>query len=191
MKFMSDETFGQENRKKAARLMGYEVVEEHTPTHEKTHDDAIENARVQSEEENMDKPRICEILKVETGESFYIQGFDGVLFWIMDDGTFTTQPNNAPGSASALLRTLDNPERIIRKPRFTGQEVEDAKTILRMFGKDNFTHVTKDQDGWPSIMDGDGKDPHTGWCSIGMEKDMFPTLKPEETVLLADIVGNN
>ena len=27
MKFMSDETFGQENRKKVARLMGYEVVE--------------------------------------------------------------------------------------------------------------------------------------------------------------------
>ena len=37
-------------------LMGYEVVEEHTPTHEKTHTDAIENARVQSEEDNMDKP---------------------------------------------------------------------------------------------------------------------------------------
>ena len=35
MKFMSDETFGRENRKKTARLMGYEVVEEHTQTHEK------------------------------------------------------------------------------------------------------------------------------------------------------------
>ena len=30
--------------------------EEHTQTHEKTHADAIENARVQSEEANMDKP---------------------------------------------------------------------------------------------------------------------------------------
>ena len=40
----------------AARLMGYEVVEEHTPTHEKTHADAIENARVHLEEANMDKP---------------------------------------------------------------------------------------------------------------------------------------
>ena len=36
----------------AARLMGYEVVEEHTQTHEKTHADAIENARVHSEEAN-------------------------------------------------------------------------------------------------------------------------------------------
>lgn len=38
MKFMSDETFGQENRKKAARLMGYEVVEE-------THANTRKNAR--------------------------------------------------------------------------------------------------------------------------------------------------
>ena len=36
----------------AARLMGYEVVEEHTQTHEKSRVDAIENARVQSEEAN-------------------------------------------------------------------------------------------------------------------------------------------
>ena len=45
-----------EHPHEAARLMGYEVVEEHTPTHEKTHADAIENARVRSEEANMDKP---------------------------------------------------------------------------------------------------------------------------------------
>ena len=40
----------------AASLMGYEVVEEHTPTHEKTHADAIENARVHLEDADMDKP---------------------------------------------------------------------------------------------------------------------------------------
>lgn len=45
-----------EHPHEAARLMGYEVVEEHTPTHEKTHADAIENARVHLEEDNMDKP---------------------------------------------------------------------------------------------------------------------------------------
>ena len=45
-----------EHPHEAARLMGYEVVEEHTPTHEKTHADAIENACVHLEEANMDKP---------------------------------------------------------------------------------------------------------------------------------------
>lgn len=72
---------------------------------------------------------------------------------------------------------------------WTKQEVEDAKSIQRMFGKDNFTHVQKDEDGWPSLMDGDGKDHNVGWCSIGMEKDMFPSLKPGQTVTLDEIIG--
>ena len=41
-----------EKCEEAARLMGYEVVEEHMQTHEKTHADAIENARVHSGEAN-------------------------------------------------------------------------------------------------------------------------------------------
>ena len=44
-----------EHPHEAARLMGYEVVEEHTPTNEKTHADAIENARVHLEEAEHDK----------------------------------------------------------------------------------------------------------------------------------------
>ena len=45
----------------AARLMGYEVVEEHTPTHEKTNADAIENTCVQSKDANMkEKCPICD-----------------------------------------------------------------------------------------------------------------------------------
>lgn len=42
-----------DNPHEAASLMGYEVVDdEHTKTHEKTHADAIENARVHLEEAN-------------------------------------------------------------------------------------------------------------------------------------------
>ena len=49
--------FCEEHPHEAARLMGYEVVEdEHTKTHEKTHADAIENARVHLEDADMDKP---------------------------------------------------------------------------------------------------------------------------------------
>ena len=165
----------------AARLMGYEVVEEHTPTHEKTHVDAIENARVQSEEANMDKPRICEILGIEPGESFYIQGFDGVLFWIMDDGTFTTQPNNAPGSASALLRTLDHPDRIIRKPRFTEQDVEDAKKIKHLLP--NAIGIGR-QAGiimlYVNRSDG---------SFTALKQDLFPSIQPGQEYTLDEIIG--
>lgn len=75
------------------------------------------------------------------------------------------------------------------KPRFTQQEVEDAKTIKRMFGADNFTHIRKDQFGLCEMMDGPGDDPNVGWCAIGMEEGMFPSLRPEETVTLDEIIG--
>ena len=52
----------------AARLMGYEVVEEHTPTNEKTHADAIENARVHLEEANMGKPLVDQQAKADAGK---------------------------------------------------------------------------------------------------------------------------
>ena len=165
----------------AARLMGYEVVEEHTQTHEKTHADAIENARVHLEEANMDKPRICEILRVEPGESFYIQGFDGVLFWIMDDGTFTTQPNNAPGSASALLRTLDHPERIIRKPRFTEQEVERAKAVKVLYPE--ILYLQADD----RYLRGLNKEKESIFLDCVLS--WFPSLRSDETVTLDEIIG--
>ena len=44
--------FSVKNPHEAARLMGYEVVEETPQTHEKTHADAIENARMHLEEAN-------------------------------------------------------------------------------------------------------------------------------------------
>lgn len=72
---------------------------------------------------------------------------------------------------------------------FTEQEVEDAKTIKRMFGADNFTHIRKDQFGLCEMMDGPGDDPNVGWCAIGMEEGMFPSLRPNETVTLDEIIG--
>lgn len=78
---------------------------------------------------------------------------------------------------------------IEEKPRFTEQEVEDAKAIKRMFGDDNFTHIRKDEDGLCEMMDGPGDDPNVGWCAIGMEEGMFPSIRPGETVTLEEIIG--
>ena len=128
----------------------------------------------------MDKPRICEILGIEPGESFYIQGFDGVLFWIMDDGTFTTQPNNAPGSASALLRTLDHPDRIIRKPRFTQQEVERAKAIKVIYPT---AYRLEEADPLIRVWDKEGK------LVAHVDVNLFLSLKPEQSYTLDEIIG--
>ena len=143
--------------------------------------DECERLKVWEAKKSMDKPRICEILGIEPGESFYIQGFDGVLFWIMDDGTFTTQPNNAPGSASALLRTLDHPDRIIRKPRFTEQEVEDAKYIRRILKVDS---VRRNIYGNGLIA---MKSDNT--VSVVINYEMFPSIHSGELYTLDEIIG--
>ena len=166
--------------REAARLMGYEVVEdEHTKTHEKTHAVAIGNARARLEEANMDKPRICQILGVEPGESFYIRGLEGIEFWIMDDGTFSTRPSNAPGSTKALLLTLDRTDRIIRKPRFTEQEVEDAKILARALLADGF-----ERDKMGDVFS-------TSKTAIRtlLDSRMFPSILPGQSYTLDEIIG--
>lgn len=75
------------------------------------------------EEANMDKPRICEVLGVEVGEHFKIEGYKGeyhinycgVLKW------------GGQTSDDAIYEAINHPDRIIRKPRFTQQEVEFAR----------------------------------------------------------------
>ncbi len=114
-----------ENPHEAARLMGFEVEEDSK---------GVEIDQFKKEA-NMDKPRICEILGVEVGERFCIKGFceKDVEFCIKSDGTFSTRPSNVQGSSVALLCTLDHLNRIIRKPRWTEQEVERAKAIKLLF----------------------------------------------------------
>lgn len=109
----------------AARLMGYEVVEDdsckscthykgesicglHSLNVEIDPDDKC--VAWKKKEANMDKPRICEVLGVEVGERFEL------------------------GNTGIILKAINDPDRIIRKPRFTQQEVEDAKTLYRLFG---------------------------------------------------------
>ena len=148
-------------------------------THEKTHADAIENARVQSEEANMDKP-----LKDWTlGEAKeYCTSRNGNC---ADDCIFSKKGIGMVCGIAPKPVWWTLPE----KPRFTEQEVEDAKAIKRMFGDDNFTHIRKDEDGLCEMMDGPGDDPNVGWCAIGMEEGMFPSIRPGETVTLDEIIG--
>lgn len=137
------------------------------------------------------KPRLAEILNVEVGEKFKIKGyFDGefpfyeiVVFQLLEDGTYTTTPAMFQGSAAALLRSIDHPERIIHMPRWTKQEVKDAKAIRRILPEardiDRVTEtmtVVRDEDGF---------------CLLTLQKDMFPNVKEGQTVKLTDIIGGN
>ena len=139
----------------------------------------------------MDKPRICEVLGVEVWELFGFNDFpfdEPKEFMVNENGEI--RPNgDGCITPSEICYIINNADCIIRKPRWTEQEVEDAKTILRMFGKDNFTHIRKDEDEFVELMDGDGKDPREGWYSIGLEDGMFPSLRPGQSVKLSEICG--
>ena len=183
-------------------LMGYEVVEDDPSVAikngiQKISDAAKESAKIiqdylnEGKEANMDKPRICEVLGVEPEEKFEIRGNTLGRFRINKYGTFQIEISNdcwGSSTVECLNNLINHPENIARKPRFTEQEVEDAKAIKRMFGDDNFTHIHKDEDGLCEMMDGPGDDPNVGWCAIGMEEGMFPSIRPGETVTLDEII---
>ena len=174
----------------AARLMGYEVVEDDPSVAikngiQKISDAAKESAKIiqdylnEGKEANMDKP-----LKDWTlGEAKeYCTSRNGNC---ADDCIFSKKGIGMVCGIAPKPVWWTLPE----KPRWTEQEVEDAKAIKRMFGDDNFTYIRKDEDGLCEMMDGTGDDPNVGWCAIGMEEGMFPSIRPGETVTLDEIIG--
>ena len=136
------------------------------------------------EEEKM-KPKICEILGVEVGEEFKIKGLDAVVFQILDDGTFTTQPINAPVSSSALLRALDHPEWVERLPHWSPDEVALARAFLdACFSKEDvfFARKSNGRLCWGVYSENmDLSENHLPVC-------LFPQIKNDQKVYLRYIV---
>ena len=137
-------------------------------THEKTHADAIENARVQSEEANMDKPlrdwtlgeveahcqqkarcKDCDMLR-KNGYECRFSG--GPYLWDLSD-----------------------------KPRFTEQEVEDAKYIKRILKVDS---VRRNIYGNGLVaMKSDNS------VSVVINSEMLPSIHSGEEYTLDEIIG--
>ena len=175
MKFMSDETFGQENRKKAARLMGYEVVEDDCDQLQKSR-----NSVAKKEEANMDKPRICEVLGVEVDEEFTIGENQ---YFIDKSGNMwcVTKNGEKLQCGTAICCAINHPDRIIRKPRFTEQEVEDARAVKRLLKVDSVNRAVYGN-GLVAIKN--------DWSvSIVLNGNCFPSIRPGETVTLDEIIG--
>ena len=126
----------------------------------------------------MGKPRICEVLGVEPEESFEIRGNTVGRFRINKYGTFQIGiSNNCWGTSTVecLNNLINHPGNIIRKPRWTEQEVEDAETVKHIFGRsDTVTRTTEGALSFGGII---------------LNAQMFPALRPGQSVTLDEIIG--
>lgn len=182
----------------AARLMGYEVVEDggyFTENQRKAYQDMLNRAGKSTginiedlmEEANMDKPRICEVLcnalGVEPGKEFEFDGSkyvirtsNGLPYFEADEGDWLLLDN-----IMSLADMVNHPDRIIRKPRFTEQEVEDAKYIKRILKVDS---VRRNIYGNGLIATKSDNS-----VSIVVNSEMFPSIHPGQSYTLDEIVG--
>ena len=158
----------------AARLMGYEVVE----------DDKVVEIDQVKKEANMDKPRICEVLGVEVNENFKFNDFpfdECKVYFVGTDGEI----RNAKGGSvtgGELCYIINNPDRIIRKPRWTEQDKEDALMVKRVFGEHQIG-VRRDYLGQLFTI------AEKGCPTTAINRDMFPSVKTEQSVKLDEIIG--
>ena len=173
-----------ENPYEAARLMGFEVVEDDTLTLGK----AIEKYLKIKEEDNMDKPRICEVLGVEPEEKFEIRGNTLGRLRINKYGTFQIEISNdcwGFSTVECLNNLINHPENIARKPRWTEQEVERAKAIKVLYPVVK-TLAYVDIVGQTFYMY-DDEDNYKG--SLDNLDETFPTLRSIRRATLDEIIG--
>lgn len=182
--------YARANPYEAARLMGYEVVEDDIPSLEEAIDKYLE---IKKEEANMDKPRICEVLGVEVGETFSIDGYptdygmvqvceDGKIRRVISSVEFPFAKDGEVGhkiGSNVLYYLLNHPDSIIRKPRWTEQEVERAKAIKVLY---------------PEAESLDECDPqvkvlNTKFVIATLDTALFPSLRLGESVTLDEIIG--
>ena len=168
----------------AARLMGYEVVEDDCDQSQISCNQVANKS--QKEEANMDKPRICEVLGVEPEEKFEIRGNTLGRFRINKYGTFQIEISNdcwGVSTVECLNNLINHPENIARKPRFTQQEAERAKAIKVLLPEIN---AIKYDGAWTQcleIVDG------TYFQREVITRHLFPSVEKGQVYTLDEIIG--
>lgn len=151
-------------------------------------DEAIEKYLKIKEGANMDKPRICEVLGVEVGEDVKYRHTDGTEenICVCEDGRVIISSLSCKMSTVAvLINAINHPDRIIRKPRWTEQEVERAKAIKVLYPVVK-TLAYVDIVGQTFYMY-DDEDNYKG--SLDNLDETFPTLRSIRRATLDEIIG--
>ena len=130
-------------------------------------------------EEDMDKPRICEVLGVEPKEKFDAGSYKDAYVDLY--GTIRTNIGTLM-DADQVCNIINHPDRIIRRPRFTQQEVESAKIISVLFPE--ATHIERLRGSNALIIIG----ADNGWIA-NIENSLFQEIKSGQSVTLDEIIG--
>lgn len=150
------------------------------------------DASLKQEEANMDKPRICEVLGVDPDEEWTVSGNDIAIYRVSGgvaleyampkyngDGYGKWLPAGMP----CLVDFINHPDRIIRKPRWTEQEVERAKAIKVLFPEIN---AIKYDGAWTQcleIVDG------TYFQREVITRHLFPSVEKGQVYTFDEIIG--
>lgn len=161
-----DTDWAKENAEEVARLMGYEVVEDSK---------GVEIDTVKKEAD-MDKPRICEVLGVEVDEEFTI-GENQYFIDKSGDMWCVTKNGEKLKCGTAICCAINRPDRIIRKPRFTQQEVERAKAIKVLFP----CAIAVVKAPFVSVA--------VSGASLMLSTEYFPSIQPGQSYTLDEIIG--
>lgn len=171
----------------AARLMGFEVVEDETEDSmfysqslevlnpAKAIREALEK------EANMDKPRICEVLGFDVGEQFYIADSYCNPYHITPEGLIEDKDGDVQDCIA--LDLINYPDRIIRRPRFTQQEVERAKAIKVLLPEINAIKCDGALTQFLEIVDG------TYFQREVITRYLFPSVEKGHVYTLDEIIG--
>ena len=153
-----------------------------------------------------DKPRICEVLGVEVDEWFAIKDsalicnyFHGREMYIDRFGDFRiADPKPRKGDYVSseekmkdifvlLQHAINYPECIVRRKRFTSQEIEDAKTLKRVVNRMNTIRRLAGGELWLETKD---SDMHISMSfSFPGNDSAFPSINPGESYTLDEIIG--
>lgn len=175
-------TWINDNPNEAARLMGYEVVEDDCDQSQKSR-----NSVAKKEEANMNKPRICEVLGMEVNQNFQFNDFpfDEVKSYFIGTDGEIRNVHGGEVASSELCYIINHPDCIIRKPRWTEQEVERAKAIKVLYPVVK-TLAYVDIVGQTFYMY-DDEDNYKG--SLDNLDETFPTLRSIRRATLDEIIG--
>lgn len=133
------------------------------------------------EEANMNKPRICEVLRVEVNQSFQFNDFpfDEVKSYLIGSDGKIRNVHGGEVTSSELCYIINHSDYIIREPRWTEQEVERAKAIKMLYSEAESIE-----------MYGFGIRVFNRKLVIAtLDPSLFPSLRQNEIITLDEIIG--